>query len=493
MTSESGWPGNGVRTYHRGYPNMQARVVRDWSLAGEGTYWNAYLGDTISFDRLTVNAGVRWDRSASSVLGASVPASPALPDLLPALEAPGIKNAIVYNNVTPRVGLTYALNESRKTIVRGSYAIFASQLDSNRAPLTVSAIPYYSYVYYAAVDTNGNRIADVSEFTTFQGVAGFDPNNPLGGNPDRIGNYSSPLTHELLFGVEHELLRNFGVAANVTWRRYTGFNWLNYPGVTGADFTQAGVFAGTAPGIGSYNVPYYHVNESALPADFGQLYETRSDYYQRYLGFEISATKRMADRWMMRLGFSTNDHREYLKGPGASEDPTPVFTTTDAYPNVDGGPVMTPSTGSGKSSIYMALPKYQFIANGAYQAKWGITFGGQLPDAPGLLGAVLHPLGYRWRRRRDRAREERAARQRRRQEPAADRAYPGRAREQEHHVSTVERQPRHGHLQPVQLLDGAGARLRPRLVGVRSGSRDRQPAHHPLWRQGGLLDHGQHG
>jgi hypothetical protein len=240
----------------------------------------------------------------------------------------------------------------------------------------VSQIPYYSYVYYNAVDRNGNRVADLDEFTTFEGVAGFDPDNPLGGNPDRIGDYSSPLTHELLFGVEHELFKNFGVSANVTWRRYTGFNWLNYPGVTSADFTQAGVFSGTAPGIGSYNVPYYHVNESALPDDFGQLYETRSDYYQRYLGFEIAATKRMADRWMMRLGWSTNDHREYLKGPGAVEDPTPQFTTTDSYPNVDGGPVMVPSTGSGKSSIYMALPKYQFIANGAYQANWGITFAG---------------------------------------------------------------------------------------------------------------------
>jgi hypothetical protein len=376
VTSESGWPGNGVRTYHRGYPNMQARVVRDWSLAGEGNYLNAYFGDTISLNRLTVNLGVRWDRSGSSVAAASVPASVALPDFLPALDAPPVEDAIVFNNVTPRVGFTLALNESRRTIVRGSYAAFASQLDSNRAALTVSAIPYYSYVYYGAVDTNGNRIADVSEFTNFQGVAGFDPNNPLGGNPDRIGSYSSPLTHELLFGVEHELIRNFALAANVTWRRYDGFNWLDYPGVTGADFTQAGVFAGVAPGVGTYDVPYYHVNESALPADFGQLYETRTDYYQRYLGFEISATKRMADRWMMRLGFSTNEHREYLKGPGASEDPTPVFTTTDAYPNVDGGAVMTPSTGSGKSSIYMVLPKYQVIANGAYQANWGITLAG---------------------------------------------------------------------------------------------------------------------
>ena len=202
--------------------------------------------------------------------------------------------------------------------MRGSYAVFASQLDSNRAPLTVSQIPYYSYVYYAAVDTNGNRIADLNEFTTFQGVAGFDPDNPLGGNPDRIGDYSSPMTHELLFGVEHELFKNFGVSANVTWRRYTGFNWLNYPGVTGADFTQAGVFSGTAPGIGSYNVPYYHVNEDALPADLGQVYETRIR-----LPPALSRVRDLGHQtawpidWMMRVGWSTNDHREYLKGPGA--------------------------------------------------------------------------------------------------------------------------------------------------------------------------------
>jgi hypothetical protein len=122
-------------------------------------------------------------------------------------------------------------------------------------------------------------------------------------------------------------------------------------------------------------VPYFHVNESAVPDDFGRLYETRSGYYQRYLGFEIAATKRMADRWMMRVGWSSNSHNEYLRGEGAVADPTPTFTTTDAYPNLDGGPVMTPSTGSGKSSIYMVLPKYQFIVNGAYQAGWGITFG----------------------------------------------------------------------------------------------------------------------
>jgi hypothetical protein len=37
---------------------------------------------------------------------------------------------------------------------------------------------------------------------------------------------------------------------------------------------------------------------------------------------------------------------------------------------------MTPTSGSGKSSIYMVLPRYQLNANGAYQAGWGITVAG---------------------------------------------------------------------------------------------------------------------
>jgi Carboxypeptidase regulatory-like domain len=375
VTSESGWPGNGVRSLSAGYPNMIALVVRDFALAGEGVYWSGYAGDTITFDRLTINVGARWDRSASSVLAASVPASPVLPDLMPALNAPAFKNAIVWNTITPRLGVTYALNKSRRTVVRGSYAIFASQLDSNRAALTVSQIPYYSYAYYAAVDTNGNRIADPSEFRSFLGVAGFDPEHPDQGNPDRIGDYGAPRTHELLFGVEHELFKNFGLSANVTWRRFNGINWLHYRGVTAADFTVAGRYTGTFPDGRTYDVPFYHVNEDAVPSDFGQLYETRPDYHQRYLGFEIAATKRMANNWMMRAGFSTNDHREYLDSAAATEDPTPYFTTKLAFPNKDGGPVMVPSTGSGKSSIYMVLPRYQFILTGAYQVKYGITFG----------------------------------------------------------------------------------------------------------------------
>ena len=42
------------------------------------------------------------------------------------------------------------------------------------------------------------------------------------------------------------------------------------------------------------------------------------------------------------------------------------------------------STGSGKSSIYMITPKYQFIANGLWQGPWGINLGGNLVTRQGF-------------------------------------------------------------------------------------------------------------
>jgi len=41
------------------------------------------------------------------------------------------------------------------------------------------------------------------------------------------------------------------------------------------------------------------------------------------------------------------------------------------------------SGGSGKSNIFLVAPKYQIVANGAYQAKWGINFGGNLVTRQG--------------------------------------------------------------------------------------------------------------
>ena len=123
-------------------------------------------------------------------------------------------------------------------------------------------------------------------------------------------------------------------------------------------------------------MPYYSLKSGTVfDPSKGGIYQTRPEYNQKYVGFELSATKRMSNRWMARVGFSTNSWKEYFPSASAYRDPTPTMSTTSASPNIDGGDVVSASSGSGKSSIYMIQPKFQLTANGAYQLPYDIDLG----------------------------------------------------------------------------------------------------------------------
>jgi hypothetical protein len=234
------------------------------------------------------------------------------------------------------------------------------------------------------VDRNGNRAVDASELAglTPGNWYGFDINNPANVSSPihTVGDYKTPLTHEVQFGLDRELMRNFGVSGTFTWRGFTNFVWRNN-GLRASDYTQIATLTDTTAPVGSYSVPIFGVIPARIPANrAATTYQTRDGYHQRYLGFEVAATKRMSNRWMTRLGFSTNDHREYFDGPQALVDPTPSPTN----PNIDGGIVVRNSTGSGKSGIFQVLPKYQFIATGVYQAPWGINLGVNMVNRQGF-------------------------------------------------------------------------------------------------------------
>ena len=385
-------PGNGIATYHDGYPNMIAELAA-WEnvTSTKGIYRHAYLGDTITWDRLTLNLGVRWDGISSSVNANTAPGHADFPNLLPDLTGVAADNVVEFNPITPRVGFSYALDESRKTLLRGSYGLFASQLNATEGAF-LSVIQYRGVYFYDVVDANGNGYVDVAELagrTCTNALAnagecnyyGFDIEDPgnLGSPIHSVGDYATPLTHELQLGIDRELMPNFGISGTFTWRRFTNFNWRNN-GAVGTTYAQIDTLTDTHPAVGSASVPIY--GAASIPASrAATVYREREGYSQRYLGFELAATKRLSNRWMARFGFSTNDHREYFDSPAAHGDPTPLIPSTAGLgylnlgtgPNRDGGLVMRPSTGSGKSGIYQVLPRYQFILTGLYQAPYGIN------------------------------------------------------------------------------------------------------------------------
>jgi hypothetical protein len=371
---------------------MNALAQYDYVLSTVGKYAQGFITDTISMNRLTLTAGIRFDHQTSSLGASTTPAVPGIP-FMPSVTTSAVENVYDFNNVTPRVGVTYALGENRKTVARASYAMFASQLPGNAGSF-VSAIQPYTYVYYYAVDkqTNGqpcvtvgvngcNGLADLNEIDvkhpdSSNNVDLAHPGVFISNN--KIGDISAPRTQEFMFGVDHELVPNFGVSATMTYRYVNNFLWNPRNGVTPASYKQSGTFTGTFANVGTVSVPFYAAS-SALP---GYTAQNRPDYHQRYLGFELSATKRMSNRWMARIGFSSQSDNEYFDSSAAILDPTRTPSASGQYSNtqasgplVNGGPVVVRTSGSGKSNIYLLPPKYQLSANGMYQGPWGIDFG----------------------------------------------------------------------------------------------------------------------
>ena len=119
-----------------------------------------------------------------------------------------------------------------------------------------------------------------------------------------------------------------------------------------------------------------------LPVGNGREDLNRDGYHQQYVGYEVTFVKRMSNNWMARAGFSYNDHKEYFTNRAtAIEDPTPVARdgkSQDASPLQDGGLVITRSSGSGKTNFFFVSPKFQFVANGIYQAPYGINIAANL-------------------------------------------------------------------------------------------------------------------
>ena len=377
VDSTSAVAGNKIVTYYNGYPDMLAYATSDWASSARATYSAAWIGDTWTGDRFTLNAGVRFDWQSDGTLAVSEAGVPAFSQYLPPISSSPVPDAVTWNSASPRLNLSYALNESRKTLLRASYARFASQLP-NGISSQISTVQY-RYIAFGAVDTNGNGIADVSEIdqSVVEAWSGLDLNHPGRlQSINTIGDYKVPATQELIAGIDHELFPNFGLSGAFTWRRMQSFNWSPRIGVTRADYVQAGTVSGSGlPDGSSYHVPYYAIDPSLvanIDAAQGTVYTSRDGYHQRFIGFEASATRRLANRWMARLGFSSNTHQEFFSDPDKGiVDPTPGPST----PYVDGGLVITQASGSGKSGIYLVLPTYQLTANGLYQAAWGVDLG----------------------------------------------------------------------------------------------------------------------
>jgi hypothetical protein len=360
-----------------------AQVYRARVVNFVGQNYDAFIGDTFSHGRLTVNGGVRWDKQTAENTASTAPANTAFPALLPALTYPGGGSSIDWNDISPRVGMTYALDEKRKTVMRASFARYAGQLNPAEVTFVNPAGGYYSYIAYNWVDTNKDGFIQKNEVLTNLGPAyhgsSVDPAKPTAlETPNTLDpSYHANHDTEFILGLDREAIPNLSVGAAFTFRSTSDWpTWKPRIGLTSADYTVASLQ--TAQGM---STTFYAPNAAKVGASGGgRMLTNRPDYHSTYSGLELSLNKRLSNKWMARVAFSYNNWVEHFDGSGAVQNPTRTDSTNSGNwsgPQVDGGQIAPRSGGSGKGDIFYNA-KWQLNANGFYQLPMNFEVGANL-------------------------------------------------------------------------------------------------------------------
>jgi hypothetical protein len=380
-----------------------AVITRQSNLVVDNEYWSGFLQDTFSFDRLSINVGIRYDHQTGENKATVVPGNPSFPGLLPAIDYPGSGEPFQWEDWQPRIGVTYALGSARSTVLKASYSRYAEALGTGLID-NVNPIAGVSYAYYGWNDANHNNLVEVGEVdtSTLLNSRGFDPEAPAAAvSVDSFASgINAPLTDEFLVGIDHELFPAFAVGIAYTYRQFNDLIFRSRTGLTQADYVFERNVTGTLPNGTAYSVPTYTIREG-IDVPPGYVYDNRSDYDQTYHGVDLILTKRLANRWMARGSFTYNWNEQNV-GSGGCIDPTNIVpgqsadlgnpqTGYTAQSCADGVVVGVRSTGSGdKNSVFLSS-KWQFSMNAMYQLPLGFNIAGS------FFGRQGYPVNW-WRR-----------------------------------------------------------------------------------------------
>src|SRR5439155_24497486 len=332
--------------------------------ANRASYLDFYAGDTMTRGRMTITAGIRYDRQWGKALPSSTRANKAFPNLVPSLVFAGYEAPFTWNNVSPRVGVTYALDQSRRTVIRAGYARYAAQLDTDDTVGFLNPSSSAGYATYRWVPRAGDHFVHPDEVLTDQLITagnGFNPANPTAViTPNQIDpNLKAPVTQSLVIGADRELAPNLVLQVNYSYSRTSRLfgNPSNgnanptiaprvgvRPGPNG-DYLPGSGFSGTLPNGQTYNVPTF-IPDPAKVAAGGNGFRVQNipGYYTDYHGLEFVLVKRLSDKFMTHAGFGWNNAREHFSSIDGLYDTNGNPTPTDSELLKTGGPFVRRSS-----------------------------------------------------------------------------------------------------------------------------------------------------
>ena len=385
-----------------GQDNIELVVWTRHNVHVTSEYDSAWIQDTVSSDKWTLLAGLRYDKQNARNDPASDPGNPETPGgLFPAIDFPGNDaDDLDWESIVPRVAVTYSLGE--RTLVRGTFSQYAAQLGQSVATRAAPFSPY-SYVYYYFEDANRNLAFDPEEGGSLSYYYAYavnvaDPGSIVSANRNDP-NLEPHVTDEFTASLQHGFENGFAVTATLAYRKTRDlleFRELifdeegNERTATRDDYELAGEEVVEVPGRGTVTVPIYDLR-SGLSRTGGN-FLTNGDRAIEYWGLTLGFQKPLKDRWSLRGSFTWSDSQletgdDFVR----HDDPTDViFTGNDGFYGGygDDNDIFAYQSGYRAKSGVVLNNRWSFNVNGVYQVA---------PDEPwgfDLAAAITGREGY---------------------------------------------------------------------------------------------------
>jgi hypothetical protein len=302
-----------------------------------------FLNDTWAVGRMTLNAGFRYDRYHGWLPEQNQLAATVGPVSVPAATF-AERSLYTWNQVAPRLGVTYDLTGDGRTVLKGNYGLFwhnpGVAPGSNANPNTPGKSATYAWN-----DANGDKRWQ-------SGEEGARTAQSLAGAIDIASDIESPITHETSVWVERQLTETMGMRAGYVYKTQDNLIQTYVPGrsvLNGAysvefPFRDIGVdgVSGTADdtiltllGMPTAQAGNFPLNQVVMNVPRPENFKT----------FEISTSRRYSNRWSGMVAYSHTWLHDF---------PTNAFPTNPNQPGVED------------------RTTWQFKATGSYDAAYGI-------------------------------------------------------------------------------------------------------------------------
>lgn len=307
-----GYPGDLLHVLRNGAP-LEVYLFETPSSSENGLWtYSAFANDTWRANRLTINAGLRFDRYRAFLPEQEHPAGHfnTTADTFAAVD-----NVIDFNLFAPRIGGTLDLRGDGKTVVKANYGIYWFNPGADFL-FNVNPNSQVWWRRYNWTDGNGDRVWNPGEEGALIATRGGTAAESV--DPDLRNTY----TRELAAWFEHELFASFGVRTGVVWRgernHYLRQN-INQPydgftvPVSVRDPGPNGALGNADDGdlLTLFNLaPQY----SGLPSVNRTRNIPNSD--SNYTTWEITGTKRHAKRWSLMATFAYTWNQDQAQNPG---------------------------------------------------------------------------------------------------------------------------------------------------------------------------------